>query len=77
MRPLPGPAQPLFGVFGQQVAQRDVAALGLGGEPLSKITRKDDHAAHTLSSRSQPSSLEAQPRCLLSGTSAAASLAAT
>ena len=41
-----GLAEPLFGVFGQQIAQRDATAAGLGREPPSKVTRQDDGAVH-------------------------------
>jgi hypothetical protein len=43
---LSGLAHPLLGVFGQQITQRDATASSLGREPLGKITRKDDRAAH-------------------------------
>ena len=43
-----GLVQPLFGVFGQQIAQRDATAPGLGREPLGKVTRKDDGAVHAI-----------------------------
>ena len=43
---LSGLAQPLLGVFGQKIVQRDATPSGLGREPLSKITRKNDRAAH-------------------------------
>ena len=48
MRALSGLAQPLFGVFGQEIAQRDATACGLGGEPLGKLTGKDDGALHAI-----------------------------
>ena len=45
---LSSPAQPLFGVFGQKIAQRDATAPGLGREPLGKVTRQDDGAVHAV-----------------------------
>jgi hypothetical protein len=43
-----GLAEPLFGVFGQQIAQRDATAAGLGREPPGKVTRKRDGAVHDI-----------------------------
>ena len=43
-----GLAQPLFGVFGQEIAQRDATAPGLGREPLGKVTGKDDGAVDAI-----------------------------
>ena len=45
---LSGLAQPLFGVLGQEIAQRDAAAPGLGREPPGQVTRKHDGAAHAV-----------------------------
>ena len=45
---LPGLAQPLFGVFGQQIAQRDAAAPGLGRKSLGKVTGQDDGAVDAI-----------------------------
>ena len=45
---LSGLTQPLFGVFSQQIAQRDATAPGLGREPLGKLTGKDDGAVDTI-----------------------------
>ena len=45
---LPGLAQPLLGVFGQEIAQRDATAPGLGREPLGKVTRNDDGMVHAV-----------------------------
>lgn len=39
---------PLFGVFGEQIAERDSTAAGLGREPLGKVSRKDDSAVHAV-----------------------------
>ena len=45
---LSGLAQPLFGIFGQEIAQRDATARGLGREPLGKVIRKHDGAMHAV-----------------------------
>jgi Trehalase-like, N-terminal len=45
---LAGLSQPLFGVFGQKIAERDAAACGLGREPLGKVAGKDDGAVHAV-----------------------------
>ena len=45
---LSGLAQPLLGVFGQEIAQRDATAPGLGREPPGKVTGKDDGAVHAV-----------------------------
>jgi hypothetical protein len=45
---LPGLAQPLLGVFGQEIAQRDATARGLGREPPGKVIRKHDGAVHAV-----------------------------
>src|SRR6185437_11029428 len=42
------PTEPLFCVFGQQIAQRNVAAPGLGRKPLGKVTRNDDGTPHAI-----------------------------
>jgi hypothetical protein len=43
-----GLAQPLLGVFGQEIAQRDATAPGLGRESSGKVTGKDDGAVHAV-----------------------------
>ena len=45
---LSGLAQSLLGVFGQEIAERDAAAPGLGREPPGQVTRKHDGAAHAV-----------------------------
>src|SRR6266436_3037519 len=37
-----------LGVFGQQVADRQAALLGPGGEPLGQRARHDHHAPHAV-----------------------------
>src|ERR1700733_7924328 len=75
-RALWGLAQPLLGVLGQEIAQRDATAPGLGREPSGKVTGKDDGAVHAVVAL-PPLVTQFGHAPLLSDISAAASLTAT